>query len=148
MARSLCLAPSPAAPQSWRFAGVRYNARVKQYVVDNMPWCPLDVYCAAQPRPRRRRPSVRHLAILVVFVSMVSTICQVSKLVCYRSHRQSSAPRLAVRRNAEPCGQPKRLVPTRSSWLIYSLQYICFGWCQAVHVYMWMYVKCFGYTRW
>jgi hypothetical protein len=63
----------------------------------------------AQTRSRRRRPSVRHPATLAVFVSMVSTICQVTKLVYYRSHRQSRAPRLAVRRNAEPCGQSMRL---------------------------------------
>jgi hypothetical protein len=54
---------------------------------------------------------------LLFLVSMVSTICQVPKLMCYRSHRKSRAPRLAVRRNAEPCGQPMHLVPTRSGWI-------------------------------
>jgi hypothetical protein len=66
----------------------------------------------AQTRSRCRRPSVRHPATFAVFfVSIVSTICQVPKLVYYRSHRQSRASCLAVRRNAEPRGQSMRLNP-------------------------------------
>jgi hypothetical protein len=78
-------------------------------------WSPMDsasstpaVYSLflAQTRSRHRRPSVRHPATLAVFIFMVSTICQAPKLVYYRSHRQNHAPRLAVRRNAKPYGQP------------------------------------------
>jgi hypothetical protein len=91
-----------AAPSSPRAAGSLFCGANGQHAVTLAG----RLLFLAQTRSRLHRPSVRHSATLAVFVSMVSTICQVPKLVYYRSHRQSRAPRLAVRRNAKPCGQP------------------------------------------
>jgi hypothetical protein len=97
--------PGFLAATAARMPSARHNVKgdvLLQHVV-TLVGCSLFL---AQTRSRHRRPSVRHPATLAVFVSMVSTICQAPKLVYYRSHRQNHAPRLAVRRNAKPYGQP------------------------------------------